>query len=200
MVPAPSEIFQVTRKVATAFDLAGVGYFLGGSLASALYGEARSTRDVDFVAAMLPPHVQPFVAALGNEFYANAQDMAEAVSARHCFNVVHRDTMVKVDIFVLKADAFARSQFSRRAGKQLSAGDSTLIKVASPEDIILAKLRWYREGGGVSDRQWNDVLGVLKVQREALDQAYLDEWARELGLTALMCRARADAGLAPTGA
>ena len=104
---------------------------------------------------------------------------------------------MKADIFVFKADAFGRSQFARRTGKQLSAGDSSLIYVASPEDTVLAKLQWYREGGGVSDRQWNDVLGVLKVQGAALDRAYLDEWARELGLTDLLRRALDEAGLPP---
>lgn len=197
MVPAPSEIFQVTCKVAAAFDRAGVRYFLGGSVASALYGEARSTRDIDFVAAMLPPQVDPFVTALGSEFYADALAIAEAVATRRSFNVIHLDTMVKADIFVFKADAFGRSQFSRRTGKQLSADDSTLISVASPEDTVLAKLQWYRDGGGVSDRQWNDVLGVLKVQGPTLEGAYLREWARELGVAELLCRALDEAGLPP---
>ena len=197
MVPAPSEIFQVTRKVAGAFEATGIRYFLGGSVASALYGEARSTRDIDFVAAMLPPHVDPLVAALGIEFYADARAIAEAVAARRSFNVIHLDTMVKADIFVFKADAFGRSQFSRLAGKQLSTSDSTLINVASPEDTILAKLQWYRDGGGVSDRQWNDVLGVLKVQGPALDRAYLREWGSQLGLTDLLQRAMDAAGLPP---
>ncbi len=197
MVPAPSEIFQVTRSVAAAFDVAGVRYFLGGSVASALYGEARSTRDIDFVAAMLPVHVRPFVATLGTEFYADAQAIAEAVAARRSFNVIHLDTVVKADVFVFKADAFGHSQFSRRTGKQLSADDSTLISVASPEDTVLAKLQWYRDGGGVSDRQWNDVLGVLKVQAASLDRAYLRDWARELELTDLLRRALDEAGLPP---
>lgn len=198
MVPALAEIFQVTRKVAGAFNATGVRYFLGGSVASALYGEARSTRDIDFVAAMLPRHVDPFVAALGIEFYADARAIAQAVAIRRSFNVIHLDTMVKADIFVFKADAFGHSQFSRLASKQLSASDATLINVASPEDTVLAKLQWYRDGGGVSDRQWNDVLGVLKVQGAALDRAYLAEWARELALADLLHRALVDAGLSPS--
>ncbi|MSU35603.1 MAG: hypothetical protein EXS36_10915 [Pedosphaera sp.] len=181
--------------MATVFDVGGIRYFLGGSVASALYGEARSTRDIDFVAAMLPTHVDPFLAALGFEFYADSQAIAAAVADRRSFNVIHLDTVVKVDIFVFKADAFGRSQFSRRTSKQLSLGDPTLIHVASPEDTILAKLQWYQNSGGVSDRQWNDVLGVLKVQGTALDRAYLGEWARELGLTDLLHRAIDDAGL-----
>ena len=199
MVPAPSEIFQVTRQVAAAFEAAGIRYFLGGSVASAIYGEARSTRDIDFVAAILPRQIEAFVAALGNEFYAEPQAITQAVALRRSFNVIHLDTMVKVDVFVSKADPFGRSQFARRAEKQLSPGDSSLIQVASAEDTILAKLQWYRDGGGVSDRQWNDVLGVLKVQGPALNRAYLDEWALELGLADFLRRAIDDAGLAATG-
>jgi len=197
MVPAPSEVFEVTRKVAAAFELLGIRYFLGGSVASALYGEARSTRDVDLIAAMLPAHVQPFVAALGGEFYADAQAIATAVASQRSFNLIHLDTMVKADIFVFKADAFGRSQFARRACKQLSPDSPASIYVASAEDTVLAKLQWYRESGEVSDRQWNDVLGVLKVQGSALDRAYLREWARELKLTDLLVRALDDAGLPP---
>ena len=85
----------------------------------------------------------------------------------------------------------------RRAGKQLSPDNPTSIYVASAEDTVLAKLQWYREGGEVSDRQWNDVLGVLKVQGPALDRAYLREWARELKLVDLLDRALDDAGLPP---
>lgn len=195
MIPEPSEIFQVTRLVAAAFDAAGVRYFLGGSMASAVYGEARSTRDIDLVAAMLPHHVEPFLAPLGNAFYADAEAINAAVAARRSFNVIHLDTMVKVDIFIPQGDAFARSQFSRRTAMQLSHDDPTPIYVASAEDTVLSKLQWYRDGGSVSDRQWNDVLGVLKVQGATLDRAYLEAWARELGLTDLLRRALEDAGL-----
>ena len=195
MIPEPSEIFQVTRLVVAAFDATRVRYFLGGSVASAVYGEARSTRDIDFVAAMLPHHVEPFLAALGNEFYTDATAIGAAVAARRSFNVIHLDTMVKADVFIFKADAFGRSQFTRRTARQLNQDDPTSIYVASAEDTVLAKLQWYRDGGGVSDRQWNDVLGVLKVQGATLDRAYLEEWARELGLTDLLRRALEDAGL-----
>ena len=195
MTPPPSEIFQVARRVVTAFDAVGVRYFLGGSLASALYGEARATRDIDFVTAMLPQHVEAFLAALGSEFYADAEAIGTAVAGRHSFNVVHLDTMVKADIFIFKPDAFGRSQFARRTARQLSQDDPTSVYVASPEDTVLAKLQWYHDGGGVSDRQWNDVLGVLKVQGAALDRAYLETWARDLGLTELLRRAFDDAGL-----
>ena len=134
MIPASSELFQVTRMVVAALDAAGVRYFLRGSVASALYGEARSTRDVDLVAALLSHHVEPFLAALGDGFYADATAIRDAVAARRSFNVIHLDTMVKVDIFVFKADPFGRSQFARRTPGN-SAG-MTLPRSTSPQPRI----------------------------------------------------------------
>jgi hypothetical protein len=195
MIPAPSEIYQVTRTVATAFDAAGIRYFVGGSVASALYGEPRSTRDIDLVAAILPRQVEPFIAALGPGFYAEAETIRNAITSARSFNIIHLETMVKVDVFPAKPDAFGRSQLSRRVAKQLSPDDPTTLYVASPEDTILAKLQWFRDGGATSDRQWTDVLGVLKVQGPTLDRTYLKEWARELGLTDFLLKALDDAGL-----
>ncbi|MCX6935153.1 MAG: hypothetical protein NTZ01_03030, partial [Verrucomicrobia bacterium] len=105
------------------------------------------------------------------------------------------ESMLKVDVFVAATDPFSLMQFRRRTLQATTPDGQTTLYVASPEDTVLAKLRWYRAGGGVSDRQWNDVLGVLKVQGASLDRAYLDEWARELSLTDLLRRALDDAGL-----
>ena len=199
MDSTPSEIYEVTRQVAAAFEKAGIRYFLGGSVASALYGEARSTRDIDLVAAMFPHHVEPFLGALGGGFYADAQAIGQAVAARRSFNLVHLDTMVKVDVFVAGTQPFQLMQFRRRVLQTVSADGKTTFYVASPEDTILAKLQWYRDGGGVSERQWNDVLGVLKVQAPTLDRTYLREWGRELCLTDLLQRAFDDAGWTAEG-
>ena len=193
--PGPSEILLVTRIVAIALDAAGIRYFVGGSVASAIYGQARSTRDVDIIAAMLPRHIEPLLAALGKEFHADLRVVREAVIARRSFNIIHLETMIKADVFVFNPDDFGRSQISRRTPRQLSQDDSLMVYFASAEDIVLAKLRWYRESGVGSDRQWNDVLGVLKVQGASLDREYLKEWARGLKLTDLLQKALDDAGL-----
>jgi hypothetical protein len=110
------------------------------------------------------------------------------------------ETMLKVDVFVARTDPFHLMQMRRRVLQTTDPDGRTSFYVASPEDTILAKLQWYRDGSGVSDRQWNDVLGVLKVQGAALDRAYLDEWAGELGLKDLLRRAVDDAGLPPAAA
>jgi len=103
--------------------------------------------------------------------------------------------MFKVDVFPVSTAPFHLMQMRRRILQPVTPDGQVAFYVASPEDTVLAKLQWYRDGGGMSDRQWNDVLGVLKVQGATLDRSYLNEWARELGITDLLHRALDDAGL-----
>lgn len=195
MITSESEMLAAIRLVVSALESIHVPYLIGGSVASGVYGEPRATRDVDLVAALRTGHAGAFAAALGTGFYAHQPAIDEAITSRRCFNVIHLDTMVKVDVFVAKEDDFTRSQFARRSRKQIGQGSPLDACFASAEDTVLTKLDWYRQGGGVSDRQWNDVLGVLKVQGPALDLAYLKEWAHRLGLTDLLQQALDDAGL-----
>jgi hypothetical protein len=173
---------------------------VGGSLASSIYGFPRSTLDADIVARLRPEHIPSLLAALGDEFYMDAASARDAIHRRSSFNLIHLGTMFKVDIFIAAASPWAREEFSRRRLEPLGPQeDATQLALASPEDIILHKLDWYRQGGSVSDRQWNDVLGVLKVQGAALDFDYMRQWAAELGLTELLARAIEEAGIDPTG-
>jgi hypothetical protein len=109
-----------------------------------------------------------------------------SVSKGMSFNLIHKETMFKVDIFPTKARAFDRSQFERRVAYTLSDESSQKAYIASPEDIILSKLEWYRMGGDVSDRQWQDILNVLKIQGDGIDRAYLTSWASELGISDIL--------------
>ena len=188
-----SEPLAVTLQVVRALEAIGVRYLIGGSLASAVHGVARSTIDADLVADLRPEHAAPLVRALGDGFYADVEAIREAILQRRSFNVIHLQTMFKVDVFVQKNRPFDRSQFERRTQMALSDEPKCTAYVASPEDTILAKLEWYRMGKGVSDRQWRDVLGVVKEQGQRLDLAYLRQWAAELEVADLLEKAFAEA-------
>jgi hypothetical protein len=176
--------------VIEAFERLGVRHYVGGSLASSTYGVARTTLDADLVADLAPRHVAPFAEALRADYYVSEAMIADAIARRSSFNVIHLGTAFKVDVFVLKDRAYDRAAFERIRQDSLAAeGVAVEVPFASPEDVILNKLEWYRLGDEVSSRQWGDVLGVLKVQKDSLDRAYLAHWARQLGLTDLLDRA-----------
>ena len=192
-----TEQTQVNLLVVNAFDALRIPYFLGGSMASSVHGIYRATADSDFIAAVRPHHAEPLANLLQPAFYAQVDAIRSATASSRSFNLIHLQTMLKVDVFVAKTDPFHLMQMRRRVLQPASADGQIKLYVASAEDTVLAKLQWYREGGAVSDRQWNDVLGVLKVQEPALDRGYLRQWARELRLTYLLDRALDDAGLPP---
>jgi hypothetical protein len=177
--------------VAKALRAADAPYLVGGSLASSLLGVPRSTLDVDIVAALEPDGVGSFVAALRGDFYLDEERIRHALSARSSFNVVDLRNGFKADVYLLGEDRYSHAQIARAVPVEL-LGEA--IPFATAEDVILNKLRRFRLGGEVSDRQWLDVLGVLKVQRGALDRVYLDHWAGELALRDLLGRALAQAG------
>ena len=110
------------------------------------------------------------------------------------FNIIHKETMFAVDVFLHKGDDFDRSQLKRRIQETIATDPEQRAYFASPEDIVLAKLAWYRMGGGVSDRQWMDVINVLRVQGERLDGSYLSSWASRLDVADLFNRALEEAG------
>jgi hypothetical protein len=191
------ELFAAVRPVITAFEQLEVPYCIGGSVASGVFGEPRQTLDADIVAALLGRHVSPLAERLRKEFYVDEPTMLGAIENQSSFNFIHLQTMVKIDVYVSWRSDFARSQLARRIRANLSSETPLDAYLATPEDTVLAKLDWYRRGGCVSDRQWRDVLGVLKVQATALDRAYLRDWAARLDLTDLLRRAIDDAGLRP---
>lgn len=185
----------ITLLVIDELEALGVPYLLGGSLASSALGAARSTLDADIVADVREGHAERLAHALEGTFYLDVDAIRDAVRRRASFSLIHLESMFKVDVFVPRDSAFDRSQLARRVSQQIQINPERRIFIASPEDIVLAKLDWYRQGGGVSERQWNDVLGVLKVQAEDIDRAYLRKWASTLDLTDLLDRALDDAGL-----
>jgi len=189
-----TEQIAVTMIVTGALDALGVPYAIGGSFASALHGVMRATMDADLVADLRLEHAEPLAQALGDVFYADVEMIRDAIHHHSSFNVIHLETMFKVDVFVAKPRAFDRSQLERRQLHLLSEDPEHRVFVISAEDIILSKLEWYCIGGEVSDRQWRDVLGVLKVQGDRLDRDYIHRMAAELDVTDLVERAFEEAG------
>lgn len=183
-----TEPLAVTLSVVQVLEDLNVAYFIGGSLASAMHGVVRTTMDVDLVAALEPEHVAPLVARLGEAFYADEAMIRDAVSRHSSFNLIHLDSMFKVDVFVHTGRPFEHAQFERRTLHSLSQDPPRAAYVTTAEDIILAKLEWYRQGGEISERQWRDVSNVVKVQGEALDLAYLRRWAAQLKVADLLER------------
>jgi hypothetical protein len=181
-----NEPIEVTLKVTNVLENLGIPYLISGSLASTLYGMIRTTQDSDIVAEMRIEHLQPFVSALLGEFYLDEEMIAEAIQRHSSFNIIHRETMFKVDVFIPHPRPFLHSQLSRSQKQTFLFTTEISAKFASPEDTILAKLEWYREGGEVSERQWRDILGVLKTRAGALDLSYLRKWADELEVKILL--------------
>lgn len=184
-----NEPVEVTLKVTAIFEHLAVPYLIGGSLASTLYGMIRTTQDSDIVAEMSSEHIQPFVLALQDEFYIDEEMIADSVAHHSSFNIIHRETMFKVDVFIPHPRPFLQSQLARAQKQTFTLETEMSAKFASPEDTILSKLEWYRLGGEVSERQWRDVLGVLKIRGDELDVAYLQKWATELNVPDLLERA-----------
>ncbi|PYJ61191.1 MAG: hypothetical protein DME24_07130 [Verrucomicrobia bacterium] len=194
-----TELLAALARVVTAFEALGVDYLVAGSIASSVFGEPRQTVDADLVAHLQPGNAGPLVEQLFGEFYADLAAILAAIQSQGSFNLIHLETMTKVDVFVRWRDPFARSQFARRQKKSVGQSAPLELFFASAEDTVLAKLDWYRKGGCVSDQQWRDLLSVLKVQAGALDRAYLAHWSGELGVTDLLRRALDEAGLTGSG-
>ncbi|MGO4882612.1 MAG: hypothetical protein ACLP59_17615 [Bryobacteraceae bacterium] len=186
-IPRVSGFGGAVKALIEALGRSGVPYLIGGSVASGVHGIPRTSLDADLVADMAPAQVPRFIRELRGEFYADEDMIREALESGRSFNLIHLASTYKLDIFPLLSDPFAQSQFARREIRDIDLGGVTLaVPMATAEDTLLMKLVWYRMGGEVSERQWNDVLGIVGVQRERLDREYLRHWATQLKVSDLL--------------
>lgn len=184
-----TEPISVTLLVTEALDKLKIPYFIGGSLASSVYGLTRTTIDADIIADIKPEKINPLEQILKDNFYVSINAIQDAVIRQSGFNIIHLRTMFKVDIFVMKSRSFDKMQFQRRVKEIITTNPVHAAYFASAEDTILAKLEWFRQGKEISERQWKDILGILKIQSERLDMSYLQYWAGELRVSDLLEKA-----------
>ena len=184
----PPDPIQVALTVAEALEHCGLRYLVGGSLSSSLSGEPRSTLDVDLVVSMSDDDVRPFVNRLGDQFHVEPDSLRRAIRDRSSTNLIHYETSMKVDLFIVGGSVLDEQQMDRRQRVLVATDPDRHLYFYTPEDILLQKLNWYRKGDEVSDRQWRDILGIVLVQT-ALDEEYLRDGARRLGVIDLLDRA-----------
>lgn len=183
----PTELDALAAFLAILDDLKIV-YALGGSMASSVYGKVRFTEDADITVEPFPSAVDDLVKYLTPDFYISRQAVTQALAQHSSFNVVHIATAFKIDVFIRKENPFQKQLLLRRRQVTLP-GLSRAVWAVSPEDILLLKLDWYKQAGCVSEKQWNDILGLLEMQKDRLDLTELRRWASELGVSDLLEKA-----------
>lgn len=169
---------EVLQRITKKFHQADIAYMLSGSFASAYYGAPRSTQDIDFVIDALPGQLRAFVESLpGKEYYADVDAALQAHKRRSLFNVIDLATGWKIDLIIRKLRPFSEEEFRRR--QKVSLHDTSIF-IASAEDVVLSKLEWSKLAK--SQRQIEDVAALLRIRLAELDQAYIQQWIRELDL------------------
>jgi hypothetical protein len=170
---------ELLRYTIRALHEPGIAYLIGGSLASSAYGEPRLTNDIDLVADVRLSHLAGLMAKFPmDDFRLDGEAVKGAISRKGPLNIIHPSSGYKVDVFVARGDAFSQSQFAR--GRILRLPDGEEAEFASPEDVILNKLIYWKMGQ--SERQVNDIPGMLRVQGDRLDRDYIRGWAARLGV------------------
>lgn len=173
------EQFELLQKIVTVFERLHVPYLVTGSVAAMAYGEPRLTNDVDVVAAVEERHIPGLVAEFPPvEFYIDADMIREVIRTRGQFNIIHPASGLKIDVIIRRDTAFDKSRFSRI--RRIHPAQSYEADFASPEDVIIKKMEFYKEGG--SEKHLRDIAGILKISGDEVDLGYISDWANRLDL------------------
>ena len=155
-----------------------IPYIVGGGFAVAVWGKPRFTADIDIaieIGESSVPLLWEKLFFLDKDVYLNKESMGEAVLFKKEFNFIHSNTGVKVDFFVLAGDEFDKLKIKRAIPKKIKGQK---INFTSPEDLILAKLIWYKKS--LSQKQLEDIKSILRISR--VDRKYLKKWAKKMSL------------------
>lgn len=185
----------LVHQLASILNFLNIPYYVSGSVASSLQGEVRFTEDLDIAIEIDPKQVQLLIDVLIQDFYISDVAVYEAIEGvTNSFNVIHLETTEKADIFISRKTDFDLNKMSRRR-LYISDEPAQAFYVCSPEDTILQKLIWLEMADFQSQKQWRDILGVLKLQREKLDWSYLSLWSQNLGIKESLLKAMSESGL-----
>ena len=189
-----NSVFDPAIKVfVDILDELKIPYAIGGSVASSIYGQVRFTQDADVSVASFDSRIAEFCQAVESGFYVSQQAVQQAHQNASSFNVIYLDSAFKIDVFIISDDPFKKQVLLRRKKIDFEDGSDRMYDFVSPEDIILLKLQWYTDGGATSQKQWNDILGVLKNRQDKMDMNYLRDWASKLSILDLLNKATQEA-------
>jgi hypothetical protein len=170
---------ELLKYLINCLERLNIPYFITGAIASIAYGEPRLTNDIDVVAEMNEAHVPKFIACFpAEEFYLDEDSIRTAIRQKQQFNIIHPASGLKIDIMISKGDDFDQSRFARK--KRLRPIEEAEANFSSPEDLIIIKLAYYKEGS--SEKHIRDVLGILKISAKIIDFDYLSYWVKRLNL------------------
>lgn len=190
-----SNVISAMRPVINLLEELNIPYYIGGSIASSSLGISRATMDVDVITGLNIMHVERIVQLLDEEYYVDSEMIKDAIEHKSTFNIIHHSTSYKIDFFISKTTEYQQSIFERITKRKLVDKDDAIeVFICAPEDVILTKLIWYLERGGASEKQWNDILGVLKIQKNTVDINYLLYWAEKLSVKSELDKALNEAG------
>lgn len=171
---------SVLREFIDALEALSIQYAIGGSVASSLYGQVRFTQDADIAVTPFGESICVLCDQLNDSFYISEDAIRQAHQHGGSFNAIHFKTAFKIDAFVTQGTPFEQQLLLRRRQFRLDESTHKDFDIVSPEDIVLLKLQWFQQGGAISEKQWNDILGVLITQADKIDVPYMQNWATSL--------------------
>jgi hypothetical protein len=186
-----SDPIKVAKKATDLLEKENIPYLVGGSLASSLYGIPRLTQDIDIVAELSETGLKKIIPVLSDAFYVDEAMALDAIRRGKSFNIIDKEFLFKVDVFISGKDDLSIEEMRRRVRHTIADSGSQTMYLCSPEDIIAHKLYWFKLGDGVSERQWNDAVNVIKVQGNRLDHEYLKQICAARGVLNLLQKALA---------
>ncbi|MFI5305525.1 MAG: hypothetical protein ACHQYP_12125 [Nitrospiria bacterium] len=171
--------YELLERVVKVFEQFQIPYLVTGSVAAMAYGEPRLTNDIDIVANITKVNIPGLIEAFPlNDFRIDEELITNAIKVQSEFNIIHPSSGLKVDIFIRKSTPFEQSRFGRI--RQIVPAEPYKVNFASPEDVIIKKMEYYREGG--SEKHLRDIMGILKISGNEIDFEYISSWSNTLNL------------------